>query len=142
MTFYTVVKIVHVLAIISWMAAILYLPRLFVYHADQTAESETGKVLSVMERRLLNGIMTPAMILAWITGITLAVTGGWYHDIWFAVKFLCVLALSGMHGFLSRERKLLEQGQRPHTSRFYRIINEVPTLLMIVIVIMVIAKPF
>lgn len=142
MTFYTVVKIIHVLAIISWMAAILYLPRLFVYHADADPQSDTSRVLSVMERRLLKAIMTPAMIVAWITGLGLAFSGGWYHDIWFMVKFACVLALSGVHGFLSKERRLLEAGQRPHTSCFYRIINEVPTLLMIVIVIMVIAKPF
>ncbi|MDH7797999.1 MULTISPECIES: CopD family protein [unclassified Beijerinckia] len=142
MTFYTAVKIVHVLSIISWMAAILYLPRLFVYHSDTDPQSDTSRLLSVMERRLLRGIMTPAMIAAWLTGGWLAVTGGFTHDIWFMVKFAAVLLMSGMHGFLSRERKLLELGQRPHTSRFYRLINEVPTLLMIVIVTMVLAKPF
>ena len=142
MTAYLIVKVVHVLSVISWMAALLYLPRLFVYHATVAAESETSALFCVMERRLANAIMTPAMAMTWLTGIWLAFTGGFLFDLWLACKVGLVLLMSAGHGFLIGERKALARGLRRHTERFYRIINELPAVLMIGIVTLVILKPF
>ena len=141
---YEWIKALHVVAVIAWMAGMLYLPRLFVYHCDLkpgTAESERFKV---MEHRLLKQITTPAMIATWVFGILLVLTPGvidWSWG-WWHVKLLAVLLMSGFHGALSKWRRefLEDRNTRPH--RFYRIANEVPTLLLVVIVVMVIARPF
>lgn len=135
------IKVLHVLAIISWMAGMLYLPRLFVYHADQPHGSDTARLFSVMEWRLYRYIMTPAMIVAWISGLWLAwsvfeLRGAWLHG-----KILLVLAMSAHHGMQGKWRKALEAGTNIRGSRFFRVQNEVPTLLMIGIVILVIVKP-
>jgi putative membrane protein len=142
MSIYLIVKVVHILSVISWMAGMLYLPRLFVYHSTVTAESEASELFAVMERRLQNGIMTPAMIMTWLTGLYMASSAGFFADIWLMCKMALVLVMSAGHGFLSSERKAFAAGERRHSTRFYRFINEVPTLLMIFIVTLVVFKPF
>lgn len=135
-------KFLHVVAVISWMAGLLYLPRLFVYHAGVAIDSEAARLFSLMEYRLYRYIMTPAMIVAWLTGLWLAwssfgLRGGWLH-----AKLLLVLALTAHHGFQGRWRREFAEARNRRAARFYRIQNEVPTLLMIVIVALVIVKPF
>jgi protoporphyrinogen IX oxidase len=136
------VKVVHVLAIISWMAGLLYLPRLFVYHADVEIDSQTDHLFRVMERRLYKAIMTPAMVVAWLTGLYMAwqsfgFIGGWLH-----AKLLFVGLMSAHHGFQKRWLNAFAEGRNERAARFFRFQNEVPTLLMIGIVIFVIIKPF
>jgi protoporphyrinogen IX oxidase len=124
------------------MAGLLYLPRLFVYHADAVKGSDKSETLKLMERRLLKGIMNPAMILSWLAGLWLAWQGGWWKAGWFHGKFALVLLLSGFHGFLSRVVKDFAADSNARSPRFFRFINEVPTLLMIGVVVLVIVKPF
>ncbi|MDR7035489.1 MULTISPECIES: protoporphyrinogen oxidase HemJ [Methylobacterium] len=139
---YAWIKAGHVIALIAWMAAMLYLPRLFVYHASlppgSGAQSETFKV---MERRLLKAIMTPAMIATWILGLSLAWMSGFYASGWLQAKFALVLMMSGMHGWFARMVRDFAADRNRRAPRFYRIVNEVPTLLMIVIVILAVVKP-
>ncbi|MET0428845.1 MAG: protoporphyrinogen oxidase HemJ [Microvirga sp.] len=140
---YPWIKAGHVVALIAWMAAMLYLPRLFVYHAGLPAGSEVqSATFKIMERRLAKAIMTPAMILTWIFGITLAVKSGYYTAYWLQMKFLLVFAMTGIHGWLSKMVKDFAADRNTRSTKFYRIINEVPTLLMILIVILVIVRPF
>ena len=142
MTGYLWIKSLHVMAIISWMAGLLYLPRLFVYHCEAPEDSATSESFKVMERRLLRAIMTPAMIVAWITGLALAIQAEFLSSGWFHLKLSLVLALSASHGYMSVcvRRFAADANQKSH--RFYRVLNEGPTLLMILIVIAVIVKPF
>ncbi len=142
MTMYLWIKAFHIIAVISWMAGMLYLPRLFVYHCAAEAGSVQAKTFEVMEHRLLSYIMTPAMGLTWILGVALMLQGGWMTSGWLHAKLLLVLILSGMHGFLSRCARDFRTGRNTRSQEFYRIINEVPTVLMIVIVILVVVKPF
>ena len=139
---YLWLKAVHVLAIISWMVGLLYLPRLFVYHVEAGSGSAQAATFQVMERRLMKGIMLPAIVVVWVTGIWLMIQGSWVKAGWLHWKILLVLALSGLHGYLSVERKKLAAGTSRRSSRDWRILNEVPTLLLIGIVILVIVKPF
>ena len=139
---YEWVKALHVLAIISWMAAILYLPRLMIYHCAAEIGSVQSETFKVMERRLLKAIMTPAMIVSWATGLYLAWRGGWLSAGWFHVKFAAVIAMSAAHGFLAAAVKRFAADTNLRPQRFFRIVNEVPTVLMLVIVTMVIVKPF
>ena len=139
---YLWVKAIHVIAVISWMAGLLYLPRLFVYHCTVTPGSETSETFKIMERRLLKAIMTPAMILAWALGLIMAVEGGLVAQPWFHVKLLAVVGMTLSHLFLNRCKNRFATDRNVHTEKFYRVLNEVPTLLMIAIVIMVILKPF
>lgn len=139
---YEWIKALHVVAIISWMAAILYLPRLMIYHCSAEAGSVQSETFKVMERRLLKAIMTPAMIVAWGTGLFLAWKGGWLLTGWFHVKFAAVLGMSAAHGFLAGQVRVFSQDRNRRPARFFRIINEVPTVLMLVIVVMVVVKPF
>lgn len=139
---YEWIKVLHVIAIISWMAGMLYLPRLMVYHCDAPKGSPQSETFKVMERRLLKAIMNPAMIVAWLAGLWLAWDGGWFTSGWFHVKLALVLVMSGFHGALSRWVRDFAADRNVRPARFYRIMNEVPTLLMIGIVIMVIVKPF
>jgi putative membrane protein len=134
----------HIISLIAWMAAMFYLPRLYVYHCQVAGGSVESERFKVMERRLQKQIMTPAMIATWIFGILLVLTPGiitWTEGWWY-VKLVSVLMLTGFHGATSKWRKdfLNDRNKRPE--RFYRIANEVPTILMVVIVIMVIVKPF
>jgi protoporphyrinogen IX oxidase len=139
---YDWLKAVHVIAIIAWMAGMLYLPRLFVYHCGTPAGSELSETFKLMERRLLKVIVNPAMILSWILGVWLGVAGGWFSSGWLSLKLVLVLALSALHGFYVRWVRDFARDQNRHPARFYRIVNEVPTVLLIGIVILAVVKPF
>jgi putative membrane protein len=138
---YLWIKALHVIAIIAWMAGLLYLPRLFVYHCT-VGPGAQADLFKVMERRLLNVITTPAMIAAWIAGIILIVTGNFQNQIWLHAKLSLVIILTGVHIYFWHLVKLFARDQRVHSQRFFRILNEIPTLLMIGIVVLVIVKPF
>jgi putative membrane protein len=139
---YEYIKAIHVLAVISWMVGLLYLPRLFIYHAQTqmgTAQAETFKV---MERRLLKVIMTPAMIASFVFGIWMLVLNPeLLSEVWFHIKATAVLVMAGIHGKFSKMQRLLENDTPPLSDKAYRIWNEVPTVLMIVIIVMAVAKP-
>ncbi|MBS7696941.1 MULTISPECIES: protoporphyrinogen oxidase HemJ [unclassified Chelatococcus] len=139
---YEWIKAFHVISVIAWMAGMLYLPRLFVYHADSPVGSERSETFKVMERRLLKAIINPAMGATWISGLYIAYSGGWFSSGWLHGKLLLVLFLSGIHGFFAGEQRRLAGDIRKRTARFYRIVNEIPTVLMIGIVILVVVKPF
>jgi putative membrane protein len=139
---YLWMKAAHVIAVIAWMAGMLYLPRLFVYHCEAEPGSKQSDTFKVMERRLLNVIINPAMILTWALGLWLAWAGGFLGSGWFHAKLLLVLVLSGVHGLLSRCVRDFAADNNRRSQKFYRIINEVPAVLMIGIVILVIVKPF
>jgi len=139
---YLWIKALHVIAVISWMAGMLYLPRLFVYHCEAEIGSKQSETFKVMERRLLKAIINPAIIVAWLAGLYLAWDGGWFTHPWFHVKLTAAVVLSGVHGYFSRWQKAFAADRNQHSQKFFRIINEVPTVLMILIVIMVIVKPF
>ena len=139
---YDWVKAFHVVAVISWMAGMLYLPRLFVYHAEVEKGSLRSEIFKIMERRLLKAIINPAMIATWALGLYLAFAGGWWKAGWLHGKLALVLVLSGVHGFLARCLKDFAADRNTRPARFYRLLNEVPTVLMIGIVILVIVKPF
>ena len=141
-TAYPWIKALHVVAVISWMAGMLYLPRLFVYHCEAEAGSKQSETFKVMEWRLLKAIINPAMIITWLAGLYLAWAGHWYLSGWFHAKLTLVLVLSGVHGAFSRWVKDFAADRNTRSQKFYRIINEVPTALMIFIVILVIVKPF
>jgi putative membrane protein len=137
-------KAFHLIAVIAWMAGLFYLPRLFVYHTGVPVGSGQDALFRLMERRLIRAIMNPAMIAVWLLGITLVLTpgvvswtAGWWH-----LKLASVLGMTWFHHHLSLGRKAMERGERPRTGRYWRAMNEVPTLLVIVIVVMVIVKPF
>lgn len=135
-------KAAHVIAVISWMAGMLYLPRLFVYHCDAPKGSVQSETFKVMERRLLKAIINPAMGATWVLGIFLAWSGGWYMSGWLWAKVAAVLALSAVHGMFTGMVRTFAEDRNQRPARYYRIINEVPTVLMIVIVILVVVKPF
>lgn len=141
-SFYPWAKAIHILAVISWMAGMLYLPRLFVYHVDAEKGSVQSETFKVMERRLLRGIINPAMIVTWVFGLWLAwkvfgFQGGWLH-----AKIGLVLLLSGVHGYLSGAVRKFAEDRNEKSAKHWRMINEIPTLLMIAIVILVVVKPF
>jgi putative membrane protein len=135
-------KALHVIAVISWMAGMLYLPRLFVYHVDAPVGSQQSETFKIMERRLLKAIINPAMVVTWILGLYLAWAGHWFTAGWFHGKLALVIAMSGVHGMLSARVRDFALDRNTKSSKYYRIINEVPTVLMILIVILVIVKPF
>jgi putative membrane protein len=139
------VKALHIIAVISWMAGMLYLPRLYVYHADAKLGGEASEMLKIMERRLLRFIINPAMIATWGFGLWLATLYGWAnlkHEGWFHVKLLMVILLQVCHALFARWRRDFANDRNVHSAKFYRIFNEVPTLLMIIIVLMAVIKPF
>ncbi len=139
---YPWIKAVHVIAVISWMAGMLYLPRLFVYHSEAEAGSDKSETFKIMEGRLLRFIINPAMIFAWATGLWMAWAGFQFQPGWLHVKLAAVVALSAVHGHFAKAVRLFAEDRNVKSSRYWRIMNEVPTLLMIAIVIMVIVKPF
>ena len=139
---YEWIKALHIIAVIAWMAGMLYLPRLFVYHCEAETGSKQSETFKIMERRSLKVIINPAMIVTWLAGLYLAWAGHWFSAGWLHAKLALVLVLSGVHGFFSRWVKDFAAGRNPRSQKFYRIINEVPTLLMILIVILVVVKPF
>ena len=138
------IKAFHVIAIIAWMAGLLYLPRLFVYHAASKPSSEQSETFKLMERRLLRYITTPAMIASWALGLWLAfsVVIDWSRDGWFHAKLILVLALSAFHGLCAVWTRYFALDRNTRPARFYRIANEIPTILMIFIVILAVARPF
>ena len=139
---YAWIKALHVIAVIAWMAGMLYLPRLFVYHVDAAPGSDKSETFKVMERRLLRAIINPAMIVTWAAGLWLAWYGFAFQAGWLHAKIVLVLILSGVHGYLSASVRKFAEDRNEKSSRHWRIVNEVPTLLMIAIVILVIVKPF
>ncbi|RVC60968.1 MAG: protoporphyrinogen oxidase HemJ [Mesorhizobium sp.] len=140
--FYLWAKAIHVIAVISWMAGMLYLPRLFVYHADAEKGSAQSETFKVMERRLLRAIINPAMIATWVFGLWLAWKGFAFHGGWLHAKIALVLVLSGLHGYLAGAVRKFAEDKNEKPARHWRIVNEIPTLLLIVIVILVVVKPF
>lgn len=142
MDLYAWLKALHVIAIIAWMAGMLYLPRLYVYHCKATPGSEMSETFKVMERRLLRAIINPAMIAAWVFGLWMAWLGDLWMEGWFHGKLALLLGMQLVHAGLARWRRHFARDANRHPERFYRIMNEVPTLLMIGIVILVIVKPF
>ncbi|EIM29196.1 protoporphyrinogen oxidase HemJ [Microvirga lotononidis] len=139
---YLWLKAFHVIAVIAWMAGMLYLPRLFVYHCDAPKGSIQSETFKIMERRLLKAIINPAMAVTWVLGLYLVWEGGWYSSGWLHAKVLLVLVMSGLHGVYVRRLKEFAADKNTKPAKYYRILNEVPTLLLIGIVILVIVKPF
>lgn len=140
---YLWIKAVHLLAVIAWMAGMMYLPRLFIYHLESNKGGEAETKFITMERRLLKGIMNPAIAAVWILGILMLMANpGVLSSGWFSVKLLFVIAISGIHGFYASARRKFEAGERPRDQKFWRMMNEVPFIGLIIIVIMVIVKPF
>ncbi|GJL94300.1 MAG: membrane protein [Hyphococcus sp.] len=143
LSYYLWIKAVHLIAVIAWMAGMMYLPRLFVYQHQSEKGGEAERYFIQMQRRLLKGIINPAMIAVWILGILMLIanreilSAGWFH-----VKLTMVLAMSAIHGFYASSRRKFEAGERPRSEKFWRIMNEVPFIMLIIIVIMVIVKPF
>lgn len=136
------IKAFHVIAVIAWMAGMLYLPRLFAYHAEVPVGSPQSEMLKRHEILLLRRIVNPAMFAVWILGLTLAYVTGAYEDTWFKIKFVLVLVMSGLHGYFARAVKIFARDANTRSTRFYRILNEVPFVLVVFIVILVVVKPF
>ena len=139
---YLWIKALHVIAVIAWMAGMLYLPRLFVYHVDADRGSVQSETFKVMERRLLRAIINPAMIVAWAAGLWLGWYGFAFQAGWLHAKLALVLVLSGVHGYLAGAVRHFAEDRNEKPTRHWRIVNEIPTLLMIAIVILVVVKPF
>jgi putative membrane protein len=142
MSLYLTLKAIHIIAVVSWMVGLLYLPRLFVYHVENKND-QTSKVFKVMEKRLMKIIMNPAMIITWITGLSIWLILGLetIFSLWLSLKFVLVLALSGYHGFLSKCLRKFELDRNIRSSKFFRFINEIPTIILIIVVFLVIFKP-
>ena len=140
--YYLWLKAVHVIAIVAWMAGMLYLPRLFVYHAGVPVGSPQSETFKLMERRLLRAINTPAMIVVWITGLWLVYEGGWYKAHWLHGKILLVVLMTGVHGMLAGATRRFGNDANKKSAGYFRVLNEVPTVLLIGIVILVVVKPF
>jgi protoporphyrinogen IX oxidase len=139
---YLWLKAAHVIAIIAWMAGMLYLPRLFVYHSQLAPGSAQSETFKVMERRLLKAIINPAMIAAWALGLWLAWDAGLFRQGWLHAKLVLVIAMSGLHGHFSAAVQAFAEDRNTRSARYWRVMNEVPTVLMVGIVILVIVKPF
>ena len=143
MNLYLLFKSLHLIAVVSWMAGLLYLPRIFVYHVENFEKKQTTKIFEVMEKRLYFYIMRPAMVLSWIFGITLILIVGFetFSFLWLQIKLALVVLLTIYHEYLGKCMRLLKSGKNKKSSKFYRIINEIPTILLILIVFIVIFKP-
>ena len=143
MNFYLLFKSLHLISVISWMAGLLYLPRIFVYHAENSSEKKTSEIFKTMERKLFFYIMTPAMILSWIFGVILIHSIGFQQigQTWMILKIIFVIILTFYHFYLGKILAQFKIDQNIHSHKFYRIINEIPTLLLILIVFVVVFKP-
>lgn len=139
---YLWLKAGHIISMVAWMAAMLYLPRLFVYHAQAPAGSQQSETFKVMERRLARAIMTPAMIATWGFGLAMLASGGPLTAGWLHVKLVLVLAMTALHGAMARWRRDFALDRNRRSAVFYRVANEVPTVLLIAIVILAVVKPF
>jgi len=143
MNLYLLIKALHLIAVISWMAGMLYLPRLYVYHVDAKPGGELDEKLKIMEHRLLRYIINPAMIASFLLGLWLIYIIGWSSlGYWFHAKVALLVFMFGCHGMLARYRKAFAKGENKHSAKFYRILNEVPTVLMVAIVVIAVMKPF
>lgn len=142
--YYDWIKALHVMAVIAWMAGLFYLPRLFVYHAEKVVVgSELDATFQIMEEKLLRVIMTPAMIVAWVAGLIMIGLGAFdWGAVWSWIKIVAVILMTGAHGWMSARRKEFAAGQNSRSGRTYRLFNEVPTVLMVLIVVAVIVRPF
>ena len=142
MNLYLTLKAIHVIAVISWMVGLLYLPRLFVYHVENNSP-EASKIFKVMEKRLMKIIMNPAMIVTWASGLSVLCILGFnsIFSLWLSIKFLLLIALSGYHVFLSKCLNDFEFDRNIRSSKFFRVINEIPTIILIIIVFLAIFKP-
>ncbi|WP_394179094.1 protoporphyrinogen oxidase HemJ [Yoonia maritima] len=142
--YYDWIKAIHIMAVISWMAGMFYLPRLFVYHAERAVVgSELDQTFQVMEEKLLRVIINPAMAVTWIAGLTMLAMGAFdWGSVWAWAKIVSVILMSGFHGWLSKRRKEFAAGTNTRSGRVYRLANEVPTVLMVIIVVAVIVRPF
>jgi putative membrane protein len=141
-TGYNLLLALHIVAMVAWMAGIFYLPRLFVYHAEAEPGSPQSRTFGLMEGRLLRIIMTPAMVATWLSGLGLVGAGGWQSARWLWVKFLLVAVMTGFHFWLAVQRRAFAEDRNRRAARVYRIANEIPTILLILIVILVVVKPF
>ena len=142
MNFYLLCKSLHLISVISWMAGLLYLPRIFVYHSDAEHESQK-KIFKLMEKRLYNYIMMPAMILSWIFGVLLIHSLGFsvFSELWMQIKGVSILILTHYHFYLGKQLRLFKQDINTNSSKFFRVINEIPTVILIIIVFVVVFKP-
>ncbi len=138
----TLVLAIHLFALIAWMVVLLYLPRLFVYHVDTLPEQEADSIFRIMERRLLQIIGTPAMLLTWLSGLTLAFGQGFLGEGWLHGKLMCVALLTAFHFWLASLRKAFLAGKRPVSARALRWLNEIPSVLLVIILLLVLFKPF
>ena len=143
MNLYLIIKSLHLIAVISWMAGLLYLPRIFVYHVENFEKQEVTSIFEIMEKRLYNYIMRPAMLFSWIFGIALIYLNGpgVLTSLWMQIKLVLIIILSGYHEYLGKCLRNLKNGSDNKSSKFYRIINEIPTILLILTVFVVIFKP-
>tara|TARA_B100001540_G_scaffold296142_1_gene297564 strand:+ start:2940 stop:3374 length:435 start_codon:yes stop_codon:yes gene_type:complete len=143
MNSYLLLKSLHLIAVISWMAGLLYLPRIFVYHVENYEKEEVTNIFEVMERRLYNFIMRPAMVLTWLFGFFLIHLNGIesFSNLWLQIKFVLVIILTGYHEYLGKCLRSLKDRTNNKTAKFFRIINEIPTILLILIVFIVVFKP-
>lgn len=141
-SFYPWAKAIHVIAVVSWMAGMLYLPRLFVYHAEAGPGTPQSEIFKIMEARLLRVIINPAMIVAWVFGIWLAWQGFGFSGGWLHAKFAAVMILSGLHGYFAASVRRFAEDRNEHSARHWRLMNEGPTLLLVIIVVLVVVKPF
>ena len=140
---YEWIKALHIISMVAWMAGIFYLPRLYVYPVSAASGSELSETLKVMERRLFRAIMNPAMISTFVFGIwMLALIPDYLSEIWMQVKLVCIFAMAGFHGFLARWRRQFDADANLHSENFYRVANEIPTILLIIIVTMAVVRPF
>ena len=135
-------KALHIISVIAWMAGMLYLPRLFVYHAEAARGSEASETFKIMERRLLKAVINPSMILVFLTGFILVYLTGDWRDGWWQAKFILVVGLAGLHGYFARCVRSFAEDRNERPARFYRFLNEAPTILMIFIVVLAVVKPF
>ncbi|PIW26025.1 MAG: protoporphyrinogen oxidase HemJ [Rhodospirillales bacterium CG15_BIG_FIL_POST_REV_8_21_14_020_66_15] len=140
---YAWIKALHVIGVMAWMAGLFYLPRLFVYHADAEPGSDKSETFKVMERRLMRAIMNPAMVASVVFGLVLMAASGpaIWQTLWFPVKAAAVVGMLVVHVFLGKWRRAFAEDRNAHSGRFFRVVNEVPTVLMIVIVVMVVVQP-
>ncbi len=136
------VKAAHIFAVIAWMAALMYLPRLFVYHSTVETGSDQSETFKTMEQRLLRVIATPSMIATWVLGIWLASLFGVWSDGWFLVKFLCVVAMSALHMMCAANVRKFRNDENTKSEKYFRIFNEAPAVLLVIIIILVVVKPF
>jgi putative membrane protein len=142
MDWYAWVKAAHIIVVIAFMAGMLYLPRLLVYHAEAPAGSAQAKTFGVMERRLLWAIITPALLAVWVSGLWLAYSGQFFKAEWLHAKLALVIVLTGLHGLFARYVRMFAENRNVRSPGFFRVLNEVPTVAMIAIVILVVVKPF